>query len=112
MTKQTLVTVIKSDNDLRNDNTIAKFENVAEVGDEIKCYDFQSRKERGDCYVQGIVRDKGYLFTSYKAYEIKITKRVWNGIDTTVSSLLNEGKTCIVPMETSMDFDGRIKKVN
>jgi hypothetical protein len=111
MTKQTLVTEIKSENDLRDDNTIAKFENVADLGDEIKCYDFESTKERGDCYVQGIVRDKGYLFTPYKVYDIKITKRVWKGIDTTVSHLLNEGKTCLVPMETSIDFDGRITKV-
>jgi hypothetical protein len=106
MTKQQTVTVLEP----YVDNTVnLKFANVANLGDEIKGYDFNPKRTDGDCYVQGIVRDKGELDKGYGCYEIKLTKRVWNGFDVTDKT---KDKIFFIPMEIDfMEFNTRVQKV-
>ena len=50
------------------------FENVAEVGDKIRAYDFLPRQDGIESFVEGEIINKGYL-QSYYCYFIKVTKR-------------------------------------
>ncbi len=77
------------------------FENTAKVGDKIRAYDFAPRSERGDCYLEGIVTEKGMLDSkTYYSYKIKITKVVWNGNDVTEK---RNYRFSYVPFETDHD---------
>lgn len=86
-----------------------KYENTANIGDNIMAYDFQPMAGRNPDYVEGtvveITSERGY-----KAFKIICTLDVWNG------KVLNDNGSRIhtfvyVPMETSHDYDGRIVKL-
>lgn len=76
------------------------FEDVAIVGDKIRAYDFIPRKERKDCYVEGQIIEKGQMDNKmYLCYKIKVTKRVWLGLDNKIKN-----EIVYVPFETSDDL--------
>jgi|TARA_R100000081_G_C4806745_1_gene168099 hypothetical protein len=78
------------------------FENVAEVGDKIRAYDFIPREERGDCYLEGQVIDKGQMDNKmYLCYKIKVDKRIWCGNEKNVKPELS---IRYVPFETDTDY--------
>lgn len=60
-----------------------KFEATAEVGDLIKCYDFEPHPDRQDRYVVGRVLEKGFLTDfSIHGYRIAVLKdTVFTGED-------------------------------
>lgn len=77
-----------------------KYENVAEVGDVIRAYDFRGH----DSYIQGTVIEKGEVHGFY-AYSINIeTDTGGNGG--------RVGDVGYVPYESTFDFDGRVEKVS
>jgi len=90
------------------ENNMLKFENVAEVGDRIRGYDFESSK---DYFIEGIVTAKGWIkhpetgVELYKGYTINIDK----------DGVKNEGKRTgdigYVPFESTFDYDERIKVI-
>lgn len=86
-----------------------KFENVAEIGDTIKAFDFEPMEGRDDVFTIGKVVAKGMVYRSfdgveypmYKAYTIKVTASdKW--------SKRRKGELIYVPFESSMDYDGRV----
>tara|TARA_R110000744_G_scaffold280601_1_gene392692 strand:+ start:206 stop:538 length:333 start_codon:yes stop_codon:yes gene_type:complete len=104
--KQQTVTVLEP---FVDNTTNLKFANLANLGDEIKAYDFDEKRTDGDCFVQGIVLDKGELDRGYGCYQIRMTKKVWNGFDVT-----NKTKHSIfyIPFEVDLfEFDNRVQKV-
>jgi hypothetical protein len=92
-----------------------KFENVAQVGDLIKAFDFEPCPGRPDRFVVGVVVAKGAVTIpfSYDAYTIKCVYDSW---DMTVGKKQNKfsrvGQEVVVPFECSLlEYDTRITKV-
>ena len=81
-----------------------KYQNLANVGDRIRAYDFLGRR---DSYIEGVVKAKGRIETPrgvlmYTGYTIDID------VDTLGGRTGDEG---YVPFETSMDYDERIELI-
>ena len=86
-----------------------KYEGIAKVGDKIRAYDFEPLYPRPARYIEGVVKQvideshPDFKNLHYFAYHVTVTK------DT-----LGEGEhsrvnyEVLVPMETSMDYIGRI----
>lgn len=87
-----------------------KFENVAEIGDTIKAFDFEPMPSREDSYLIGEVVAKGMIYRSFDGVEYPdfkaYTVRVTGGDDNS-----RNGKLLYVPFESSMDYDGRVTLV-
>lgn len=89
------------------------FEDIAEIGDAIRVYDFQPKAGRGDCYIEGAVVGKHRKVGRYDAipfhcFEIKVTMDIWDG----EPSPARVDKTVYVPYErTITEWDGRITKI-
>ena len=80
-----------------------KFENVAEVGNKIKAYDFQPREGHPDRFLIGIVVNKGMTPLGFGGYSVTVTE----------SSIPNRvGEEMLVPFEMFFDeFDSRVSLV-
>lgn len=80
------------------------------VGQIIKAYDFEPMPDRGDCYIEGRIKEVHSDPTSYSEYAhyvVEVTKRVFDGAE--VSRRV--GEEALVPMETLFDYDGRVTEV-
>jgi hypothetical protein len=83
-----------------------KYQNLAQIGDRIRAYDFRGGK---DYYIEGVVRAKGAIrnpqgnYLMYEGYTIDIDVDTLGG---------REGDEGYVPFETTMDYDERIELVN
>lgn len=86
-----------------------KFQNIAQVGDTIRAYDFRPMAGRGDAYVEGavtaITNEPGYM-----SFKITVTADKFLGDVETVAHEDNRiGQDVFVPMETSFqEYDSRI----
>lgn len=49
-------------------------------GDEVRSFDF-AESDRYDCYVEGVVEEITGMIEGCARYKIKITKRVFNGVE-------------------------------
>lgn len=75
----------------------------ANVGDVVRSYDFKPMEDRGDCYIEGIVIEKG----SYE-YKIAVQNRVFNG----KTEAPEVGECMITHFEQSfMEWEGRISRL-
>ena len=89
------------------------FENIAEIGDSIRVFDFQPGTDRGDCYIEGVVVAKHRKIGRYEAiphscFVVEVAKDVWNS----KPSPARLGETIYVPYEVTItEWDGRISKV-
>ena len=78
-----------------------KFENLAEIGQAIRSYDFYGNKE---AYIEGTIIDKGWMPNGAMGYTISIEK---DGAD-----FGREGDIGYVAYETSMlEYDDRVEVV-
>lgn len=78
-----------------------KFENLANIGNTIRAYDFYGNTE---AYIEGVVKDKGMTPGGYYGYTIDIE------VDGMGAG--REGDTGYVPFETAfMEYDDRITVV-
>jgi hypothetical protein len=92
----------------RNETNVMKIE----VGDLIKGFDFQPCPGRPDMYVVGIVRKIGMVEPEgYFAYHIDCVYDSYDKESKNVCLSSRVGKTVFVPVQTSMDYDGRVSKV-
>jgi len=86
-----------------------KYENVAEVGDVIRSYDFHGVD---NCYLEGIVLRKGDVHPQMAGvmfFECRRTKTVREGLSVNYGI----GELFYAPFETSfMEYDGRIKNIS
>lgn len=93
---------------LPNGRNKMKFENIAEIGQKIRAYDFQPMPSRDDQFIEGVVVDKGWVIHPetgrqfFKGYTISIDADSSEGSD-------RIGDTGYVPFETSFDFDARVE---
>ena len=80
-----------------------KFENVAEVGNKIKAYDWQPMEGRPDHFLVGIVVNKGMTPMGFGAYSVIVTE----------STIPNRvGEEMFVPFGMVFDeWDGRVSLV-
>lgn len=96
-----------------------KFENVAEVGQIIKAFDFQPMTDRPDSYLIGEVIAKGPIYSKMPHHDREVyvcdgyTVRV---IESVTSSEMYDservGAEMYVPFEMSItDFDNRVEVV-
>lgn len=92
-----------------------KFEGF-KLGQAIKAFDFQPRPGDGPgtgTYVVGVIEDvcrAGSQRFPYAHYAIRCTRDVVAGIDVPRSKeYCRIGQIVMVPMETSMDFSGRVE---
>jgi hypothetical protein len=81
-----------------------KYQNLAQIGDRIRAYDFGGGK---DYYIEGTVTAKGAIkspqgFMLYEGYTIDID------VDTLGDRV---GDTGYVPFETTFDYDERVELV-
>ena len=85
-----------------------KFENLAEVGQKIRAFDFIGNKE---AYVEGVVLEKGWIkhptlgYEMYQGYSVRVEK------DGVQESFGREGDIAYVPFETSLEYDDRVELV-
>ena len=90
-----------------------KFENVAEIGDVIRAYDFEPMTDRPDHYVTGRVVEKGPIFLPMD--ETGIPRYVCDGYTIWCHYDTNEnrtGETVYVPFEMGFtDFDTRVENL-
>lgn len=82
-----------------------KFENLANVGDVVRGYDFRGMKE---AYIQGTVIAKGAIQLDngvymYDGYTIRVEEdgAEWG----------RDGDIAYIPFETSLDYDGRVELI-
>ena len=86
-----------------------KFEELANIGDTIRSYDFQGM----DVYIEGVVIDKGWIkhpttgHELYKGYTVRCTKDTMDA--GYYSNRLHD--TVYVPFESTLDYDGRVELV-
>jgi len=81
------------------------FENVADLGDKIRAYDFAQFGEKAS-FIEGTVVDKGSCDDKYYAcYKIKLTKRLVAGKDVTTKTISAGADVWYVPFETNDDED-------
>lgn len=81
-----------------------KYENVAEVGDIVKAYDFEPMEGRPDRYLVGTVTSKGKTPNGFAGYTVTVTE----------SPAMEDrvGLEMYVPMEMmGFDWDNRVSKV-
>ena len=79
------------------------FENVADLGDKIRAYDFAQFGEKAS-FIEGTVVDKGSCDDKYYAcYKIKLTKRLVAGKDVTTKTISAGADVWYVPFETNDD---------
>lgn len=82
-----------------------KYQNLAEIGDRIRAYDFRGNR---DAYIEGVVKAKGAVrnpqgnYLLFDGYTIDIVT------DTLGDRAGDEG---YVPFETTMDYDERVELV-
>lgn len=81
-----------------------KFENLAEVGNKIKAYDFEPMEGRPDRYLIGTVTAKGKTPLGFAGYTVTVTE----------SSIPNRvGEEMLVPFGMVFDeWDGRVSLVS
>ena len=79
-----------------------KFEGIR-VGTKIRAFDFPSLEDRDDMYVEGVIDHVSEEY-GYKAYYVIVSK------DT--SRTFSHRKVVMVPMESDVDYDGRIVIIN
>lgn len=93
-----------------------KYEGFA-VGETIRCQDFE---HVGDvCYVEGPIRAvhlRGTAECSFAHYVVQVTADCWEGVrsttrDSTEGEASRVGMSTIVPMESTRDWEGRIRRV-
>lgn len=85
-----------------------------QVGQKIRAYDFEPLAGRAHCYVEGgivAVRRDGVPGAPYAHYVITVTKDVYAGVEETYESHSRLGKMVLVPMESTMDYEGRVTEV-
>ena len=77
-----------------------KFEGL-ETGSLIRAYDFKPMGDRPDMFVTGFIRGVKIMAEGYRAYQVEVL------FD---SMFTDEPRPEVfVPLETSMDYDGRIE---
>lgn len=84
-----------------------------QVGDQIRAEDFEARPERGPCHVEGqitAVCREGTREFPFAHYVIFGTRDVWCGEELT-GEHSRLGVEVRVPMESSMDWDGRVTRL-
>lgn len=84
-----------------------KFEHSVLIGDTIRAYDFEPLPGREDAFVEGIVQETSSEF-GFKAFVISC---LTDSICPVGAHYSRVGKSVHVPMETSMDYDARIKVI-
>ena len=85
-----------------------KYENTAQVGDLIRAYDFEPFPGRRDRYVEGIVLCKTIKHFAL-VYIIRVTDdTMCDGDDDST----RVGDHVYVPMGMTMDFDGRVTRID
>ena len=82
-----------------------KFENIANVGDRIRSFDFKPLAGRPESFIEGVVtgitEEQGY-----KAFKVQCT------FDTTTGKFSRVGLVIFVPMEVSMmEYNGRVVNI-
>ena len=82
-----------------------KYQNLANIGDRIRAYDFMGRK---DAFIEGVVTAKGEVkspegYMLFAGYTIQI--------DVDGAGFGREGDEGYVPFESSFDYDDRIEIV-
>ena len=97
-----------------------KFENVAEVGQTIKAFDFQPMPDRPDSYLIGEVVKKGPIYSKMPHHDREVylcdgyTVRVTESV--TSSEMYDServGAEMWVPFEMAItDFDGRVEVIS
>lgn len=97
-----------------------KFENVANIGDTIKAFDFKPMDDRPDMYIEGVVIDKGDCLVEYmpgvkvsqfKGYTVRVTKSVSGINENTEFDQSRVGNEIYVPFEMSItEFDNRVER--
>ena len=83
-----------------------KYENLANIGDTIRGYDFMGSK---DAYIQGRIIAKGevtdgkgrYIFLGYTII-----------VEKDGAEFGREGEEAYIPYETTMDYDGRVELID
>jgi len=77
---------------------------IAKVGDEIKAFDFEPLEGRANCFIQGIVVEKGMTVRGYHGFTIEVTKKIVGGIERPIKN-----KIMLVPYDLAeQDYDNRI----
>ena len=80
-----------------------KFENLAEIGQKIRSYDFMGNRE---AFIEGTIIDKGWMPNGALGYTIQIEK------DGVQESFGREGDIGYVAFETSfLEYDNRVELV-
>ena len=84
-----------------------KYQNLANVGDVIRAYDFMGMK---DAYIQGTVIAKGPIKNEDGAYMLFDGYTI--NIEKDGAGFGREGDIGYIPFETSMDYDERVELVD
>lgn len=82
------------------------------VGDIIRGYDFKPCQGRGDCFVEGRVRDVEDTTQGYAAYRIVVTRDLIGGVVAN-SEFSRVGQTVYVPHKVAfMEYAGRVMNLS
>lgn len=85
-----------------------------EVGDLIKAFDFEPIPGRPDYYVVGIVERIGevnFPADRYFGYQIRTVYDSYDRESANKCATSRVGKVVYVPVQTVLDYDGRVTKV-
>ena len=91
---------------IEREKVMLKYENLANVGDVIRGYDFMGSK---GAYIEGKVIAKGEVHDGKGRY-------IFNGytiiVETDGAEFGREGEEAYIPFETTMDYDGRVELID
>ena len=82
-----------------------KYQNLAQVGDRIRAYDFRGNRE---AYIEGVVTAKGAIRNPQGAYLLFDGYTIDIDVDTLGG---REGDQGYVPFESTFDYDERVELV-
>lgn len=87
-----------------------RHENKANIGDTIRAYDFMPREGVGNCFIEGVVLEKGNCDNKYyQCYKISLTRKISNDKDITPKV---GDKIWYVPFEVDYDeHENRVTKI-
>ena len=86
-----------------------KYENLANIGDTIRGYDFIGNTE---AYVEGVVTDKGWVKHPVTGMELYLGYTILVSKDGVQESFGREGEIAYVPFESSLEYDDRVQLIN
>lgn len=88
-----------------------KYENVANIGDTVKAFDFEPMPDREDAFLIGKVIDKGEFYQDFEGHKVYLCDGYTVEVVESPGFEARVGAIMCVPFESTFDYEGRVTLV-